>query len=171
LYFYKKFIIMKKIVFACSILLLSSSLFAQDAIQKQDQPATAIKQTVPNPNGPKMKFDNVKLDYGTIKKGSEPKREFTFQNVGKEPLLISNAAGSCGCTVPTWPKEPILPGKKSTIKVSYDTQRVGAFTKTITLSTNAPGQESFVLTISGTVEADPTATAPVQDKAAEAPKH
>lgn len=102
--------------------------------------------------GPKMEFDSKEVDYGTIEQGSEPLRVFTFENMGTEPLLIKNAKGSCGCTVPKWPKEPILPGEKSAIEVRYDTNRVGPFTKRVTLTTNENEENSVVLTIKGKVE-------------------
>lgn len=113
----------------------------------------------------KMDFATDVMDYGTIKKGSERVRKFSFKNTGTEPLIISNATGSCGCTVPTYPHEPIMPGASATIDVNYDTNRIGAFTKTVTLTTNAEGQESKLLTIKGTVEdtaAPAGVTAPVQ---------
>jgi hypothetical protein len=128
----------------------------------------AVKATFKKGKEPQMKFETVDLDYGTIKKSSEPFREFIFKNTGKSPLIISNAVGSCGCTIPTFPKEPIMPGKKAAVKVRYDTERVGAFTKNVTLTTNAPGQESFKLTIHGNVLAgESTGTTPTPD----APKH
>lgn len=108
-----------------------------------------------------MKFENTTIDYGTIEQGSEPLRKFTFENTGKEPLIISNAQGSCGCTVPSWPKEPIAAGQKSTIDVRYDTNRVGPFTKTVTLTTNVPDQQNIVLTIKGEVKAKPAEATPV----------
>jgi hypothetical protein len=76
------------------------------------------------------------------------------KNVGKEPIIISKATGSCGCTVPNWPKEPILPGASSAIKVTYDTKRVGAFTKSVTISSNAK-TDTKMLTIKGTVKEVP----------------
>ncbi len=106
-------------------------------------------------NGPVMTFDVTTVDYGTIEKGSEPLRKFKFTNTGNEPLIIKTAKGSCGCTVPTYPKEPIMPGESSAIEVRYDTQRVGAFTKTVTLSTNE-ATESRMLTIKGDVKAPAT---------------
>ncbi len=99
-------------------------------------------------------FEKTEVDYGKIKHGSEPLRIFTFKNTGTEPLIISNAQGSCGCTVPTYPKEPIMPGQSSKIEVRYDTQRVGGFTKSVTLTTNE-ANATRVLTIKGEVEAKP----------------
>jgi hypothetical protein len=98
-------------------------------------PATDVK--VQNPNAPTMTFESEVVDYGTIEQGADGIREFKFVNNGKEPLIISNARGSCGCTVPTWPKEPIKPGESSVIKVKYDTKRLGAINKSVTITSNA----------------------------------
>ncbi len=120
---------------------------------KMDKPATPVA-TATAAKGPVATFDKIEIDYGKIKKGSDPLRVFTFKNTGNEPLIISNAQGSCGCTVPTYPKEPIMPGQTSKIEVRYDTQRVGGFTKSVTLTTNEEGS-TRVLTIKGEVEAAP----------------
>jgi hypothetical protein len=77
-----------------------------------------------------------------------------FTNNGTKPLIITNTQGSCGCTVPTSPKEPIAPGAKGIIGVKYATDRVGAFTKTVTVTSNADGQATKILTIKGVVLAD-----------------
>jgi hypothetical protein len=98
----------------------------------------------------KIEFEKTVMEYGTIAKGSEGTRVFKFKNTGTAPLIIMNAQGSCGCTVPTYSKEPIAPGTTGEIKVKYDTQRVGAFTKNVTVTTNA-GAEPVVLKIQGTV--------------------
>ncbi len=102
-----------------------------------------------------MVFDSETIDYGTIAHNADGNRKFEFTNNGNKPLIITNAQGSCGCTVPTTPKEPIAPGAKGTIGVKYATDRVGPFTKTVTVSSNAEGMPSKVLTIKGTVLADP----------------
>jgi hypothetical protein len=119
--------------------------------QENNTPKTEEVKPV-NPNAPEITFENELHDYGTIKQGADGNCEFKFKNTGKEPLVISNARGSCGCTVPTWPKEPILKGQTGSIKVHYDTKRVGAFTKTVTLNSNAK-TDTKVLTIKGVVEA------------------
>lgn len=111
-----------------------------------------------NANAPEMSFESEVIDYGTIEKGANGQREFVFTNTGKEPLIITNAKGSCGCTVPTWPREPIAPGAKSSIKVKYDTNRVGPFTKTVNITSNAK-TPSKTLTIKGNV-ANPAAAQP-----------
>lgn len=106
--------------------------------------------------GAGMVFENETIDYGTIAHNADGKREFVFTNNGTKPLVITNTQGSCGCTVPTTPKEPIAPGGKGIIGVKYATDRVGAFTKTVTVTSNAEGQASKVLTIKGTILPDPT---------------
>lgn len=101
--------------------------------------------------GAGMVFENETIDYGTIAHNADGNRQFVFVNNGTKPLIITNAQGSCGCTVPTTPKEPIAPGAKGIIGVKYATDRVGAFTKTVTVSSNAEGQPTKTLTIKGTV--------------------
>ena len=89
--------------------------------------AKAQETTTPNPvnpNAPKFKFETEVVDYGTIEHNADGNRVFKFTNVGKEPLIISNAVGSCGCTTPDWPKEPIKPGGEGKIKVTYDTKLI-----------------------------------------------
>lgn len=102
--------------------------------------------------GAGMVFVSETIDYGTIAANSDGKREFVFTNNGTKPLIITNAAGSCGCTVPTYSKEPIAPGSKGVIGVKYDTSRAGQpFTKTVTITSNAEGVPTKILTIKGTV--------------------
>ena len=117
------------------------------------QENTSASNTL-NPNAPEMTFEKELYDFGTFKQGGNGTYDFKFTNSGREPLIISNARGSCGCTVPSWPKEPVKPNEGSVIKVTYDTQRVGAFTKTVTISSNAKTAEK-VITIKGVVEAVP----------------
>ena len=108
--------------------------------------------TAQTTNGAIMTFYVTTVDYGTIDKGADPIRKFKFTNTGNEPLIVKAAKGSCGCTVPTYPKEPIMPGESNVIEVRYDTQRVGAFTKTVTLTTNE-ASDTHTLTIKGDVKA------------------
>ena len=77
------------------------------------------------------------IDYGQIGQNDDGERVFSFTNTGKAPLIISNVKTSCGCTVPTYPKTAILPGDTGEIAVSYDTKRIGVFSKTITVFSNA----------------------------------
>lgn len=112
-----------------------------------------------NPNAPEMKFESEVVDYGTLEHNADGNREFKFKNTGKEPLVISNCQGSCGCTVPTCPKDPIPPGKMGSIKVHYATDRVGAFEKTITVTSNAK-EASKVIRIKGVIKPDPQPATP-----------
>ncbi|MBS1584192.1 MAG: DUF1573 domain-containing protein [Bacteroidetes bacterium] len=124
------------------------------------QPATTQAAPAANPNGPKFKFKEETHDFGELKEGPEAKYAFEFTNAGKEPLIIQNATGSCGCTVPDWPKQPILPGKKGVINVTYHTQgRVGPFMKDVYIQSNA-GTDRYTIHIKGTVKANPNPTVP-----------
>jgi hypothetical protein len=87
--------------------------------------------------GPIFQFENEVIDYGEIAHNSDGNRVFKFKNIGKAPLIITSVKGSCGCTVPTKPEEPIMPGETGEIKVKYATNRVGPFAKTITITSNA----------------------------------
>ena len=111
----------------------------------------AKPQDVPT-DGPKITFNELEHNYGTIAKGSEGNCEFIFTNNGNEPLILSNVKASCGCTTPSWTKEPIMPGKNGTIKVHYNTNNVGAINKTITVTSNAVDSPRVVLKIKGKVE-------------------
>ena len=103
--------------------------------------------------GPQIDFERIEHDYGTIDQGANDKTEFVFTNTGTEPLIISKAKGSCGCTVPTWPKEPIAPGAKASVEVKYDTKRVGPISKSVTITSNSVDQSTALLKIKGTVQA------------------
>ena len=149
---------MKKLFLALTMMAGTFGVFAQG------DPAPA---PAPDPNAPTMTFEKDAIDYGTIKQDAEGTRIFNFKNEGKVPIVISEAHGSCGCTVPTYPKEPIMPGQKAEISVHYDTHRVGAFSKSVTINSNAKNSP-VVIRISGTVEApaivptvaDPTSIIP-----------
>lgn len=101
-----------------------------------------------------IKFEKTTHDFGTVKWAGNGDCEFKFTNTGKEPLILSNCQGSCGCTVPTCPKEPILPGKTGSIKVHYDTKRPGPINKQVTVQSNAKSGQQ-ILKITGTVEQQP----------------
>ena len=118
-------------------------------------PAAALEPASTPASGAMMEFESEDMDYGTITQGSEPLRVFHFTNKGTEPLTITSAKGSCGCTVPSYPKEPIAPGESGVIEVRYDTNRLGAFQKTVTLTTNETENATHILKIHGTVNAKP----------------
>ena len=157
---------MKKAVFTISLFALFS-VFA-NAQEKKSETVTKESsqtsgQTVPqspaktnvattNSSLAEMTFETDVHDFGTIEYAGNGTYEFKFKNTGKEPLIISNAKGSCGCTVPTYPKDvPIKPGESNVIKVTYDTKRAGNFTKTVTITSNAKTPEK-VISIKGVVQ-------------------
>ncbi len=106
--------------------------------------------------GPEITVDKDVHDYGTIKQGANGACEFKITNDGSEPLIISKAKGSCGCTVPDWPKEPIMPGESAAMTVRYDTKRVGAINKSVTITSNASNEPNKVVRIKGKVLASNT---------------
>ena len=144
---------MKKIVTLAFLLVLgvtaSNAQETSKAVKKIKAKTTAA--STPKVNGAGMVFVTETIDYGTVAYNSDGRREFVFTNNGNKPLIITNVQSTCGCTVPTYPKEPIAPGAKGVIGVKYDTSRAGqAFTKTVTLTTNAV-EPSRTLTIKGNV--------------------
>jgi len=118
-----------------------------NAIQNQPNPAAA---NAPVTN---IKFENTEKHFGTVKAQSENLYAFEFVNTGTEPLLIENAKGSCGCTVPTWPKDPIMPGDKGTIDVKFTPkprQAAGLDEKKVTITANT-NPKNTVLTVKAQV--------------------
>lgn len=90
-----------------------------------------------NTDLPEIKFDEEVFDFGRITQGEKVSHSFTFKNTGTKNLIISGASGSCGCTVPEWPKEPILPGAEGVINVVFSSEgKRGLQEKTITVATN-----------------------------------
>ncbi len=136
--------------------------FAVFGINAQD-----ASQSATNPNAAEITFVKTVHDYGTIVQGSDGACEFKFTNTGKEPLILSRPQSSCGCTVPTWPQEPILPGKSEVIKVTYNTNSIGPINKSVTVTSNAKTSR-VVLQIKGSVVAKPATAAPekAQDQGA-----
>ena len=125
-------------VFFIASLLFSTAIFAQDATQE----STGV-----------FEFESSVIDYGTIAHNADGVRAFKFKNTGTAPIVITNVKGSCGCTVPTKPDHAIMPGETAEIGVKYATNRVGAFTKTVTVTSNA-SEPTVILKIKGTVLAD-----------------
>ena len=143
---------MKKEILTLGIAL---ALFSANAQDKKPVTTVTPPTTKANPvSNADIKFEKLIHNYGTIKQGGNGDCEFLYTNTGKEPLIISNCQGSCGCTVPSCPKEPILPGKTGVIKVHYDTKRVGAISKSVTVNSNAKSG-TITLQIKGNVEAAP----------------
>ncbi len=97
----------------------------------------AFSQETKNTNKGTLKFESESIDYGKITQNSDGNRVFKFKNIGDSPVIISTVKGSCGCTVATKPNEPIMPGETAEIGVKYATNRLGGFSKTITVLSNA----------------------------------
>lgn len=142
---------MKKVVFTIALFVLFS-VYVQ--AQNKTKPESASTSTVAATSKAEMTFEKEEHDFGTIEHGANGSYEFRFKNTGTEPLIITEAKGSCGCTVPTYPKNiPIKPGETQVIKVTYDTKRVGNFMKTVTIQSNTK-EHVKVITIRGTVLGD-----------------
>ena len=167
---------MKKSILSLSLVLLFSVVSAQTKFPNKEitqQQKTEIKTKVnaevigdaviqEDKTNSTIDFVSKVVDYGIIEHNSDGARKFVFTNNGTDALLIKNAKGSCGCTVPTWPREAIAPGTTAEIGVKYATNRVGKFTKTITLTTNA-SKKPVILTIQGEVNPAPKEeTAPLR---------
>lgn len=135
---------MKHLLGILAIILMATVQMSAQATPTDAQPNPASKA--------KLTLESDVVDYGTIDQGSEPLRVAKFTNTGTEPLIISGAKGSCGCTVPNWPKEPIMPGESSTIEIRYDTKRVGGINKTVTVTSNDPAGK-HVIRVTGTINA------------------
>ena len=129
---------MKNIILA-SIMMILVSFGCQNASDKiKDNKTTKVAQNEPKANDiginaqiidnsgeAAFEFTNdsgTVWDFGTIQQGDTPEFTFTFRNTGNEPMIIANAKGSCGCTVPQWPKEPIAPGEIGEINVKFYVQ-------------------------------------------------
>ena len=140
---------MRKAIFTLSLLVIA--LFGFNS---------AIAQEVGGQKGPMISVDKEVHDYGTITQGDNGECTFTVKNTGTEPLILSRCKGSCGCTVPTCPQEPIAPGATATIKVKYDTNRVGPINKSVTITSNATNEPNKVIRIKGNIKAKATDTAP-----------
>ncbi|WP_196893742.1 DUF1573 domain-containing protein [Aureivirga marina] len=115
-----------------------------------------------DPNAPVITFEETVIDYGKIEHKADGKRVFKFTNTGKSPLIISKVKSSCGCTVPKKPEKPVMPGEKAEIEVKYATNRVGGFSKTITVFSNA-SEPTVRLKIKGVVM-KPEANSKVEKK-------
>lgn len=110
------------------------------------------------PAGPttSIEYTETTFDFGEVSEGEKVRHVYAFTNTGSEPLVISNAKGSCGCTVPDWPREPIAPGATSEIIVEFDTKGKGSVegkpqTKRVTVTANTDPVNTF-LTITGKVK-------------------
>ena len=136
-----------------TIKLLSFSMIAAVLLSSFTPSAPVVPQSfkITLPPVAKATFAKESHDFGEIPKGVPVSVEFSFTNTGDEALIIKDVVTSCGCTASDYAREPILPGKSSKIKVTYNAANAGAFTKTITVNSN--GQEAVkVLNIKGVVK-------------------
>ena len=144
---------MRKAIFTLSLVVAAMTGFnasAQEVGGTTAQPASKAA----------ISIDKEVHDYGTIEQGANGECEFTVTNTGTEPLILSRCKGSCGCTVPTCPQEPIAPGASAKIKVKYDTNRVGPINKSVTITSNANNEPNKVIRIKGNIKAKATETTP-----------
>ncbi len=133
-------------------LLLAGCMLVTSLIAQDEQPTAAPIATV--------QFDAMEHDFGAIYQGSENPHVFTFTNTGDAPLVIANASGSCGCTVPFYAKDPILPGERSEIHIVYKPgKQEGQQRKTVTLTANTEPSQ-IILRISAEVLVVDSVTAP-----------
>jgi len=139
---------MKNLVLMATILFSVVVVMAQEKAKK---------------NGPEISFKTTLHEYGEIYQDGDGSFNFDFTNTGNEPLILSKPRSSCGCTVPAWPKEPILPGETNKIKVTYNTHKVGAFNKTVTVYSNAKNKSAVVLKIKGKVVPKPADALPEKE--------
>ena len=156
---------MKKIILMAAMITAISGIVVAQTEKTQ---TAAVKPTEVKASDAVMKFDKEEYNFGVIKQGDKVEYAFEFVNAGKEPLIITEAHGSCGCTVPEWPKEPLKKGEKGTIKVTFNSAgKMGLQDKTITITSNAPDSPK-VLHIKGNVE---QAAATPETKPMETPKN
>lgn len=132
---------MKKIialsVLSLSLMLVSCNENAAKKIKSENLELAKERDKEIKIGGPKLKFDKTEHDFGVINEGDIVETVFTFTNSGKSELIITSAKGTCGCTVPEWPKEPIMPGESGEIKVKFNSDRKPNLQqKQITLVTN-----------------------------------
>ncbi len=140
---------MKKIFFGLIMILCVSVTVNAQSIA----PTTSTAQAAVPAKLAAISFvdkDN-KYEFGSIPQGTPVTHVFNFKNTGKEPLILSTVNTTCGCTVPEWPKEPILPGASGAIKVTYNAANLNEFTKVITVVSNAATPTTSI-TIHGDVK-------------------
>lgn len=123
-----------------------------------NNPVSASSDEINTEDLPDFEFEEEVFDFGTISQGEKVKHMFRFKNIGKSNLIISNATGSCGCTVPIWPREPIAPGDEAEIEVVFDSNgKSGRQHKTVTLVANTM-PNTKVIAIKGEILTPETTT-------------
>lgn len=127
-----------------SLLLVGCALISN--AQTEEEPLT----------GPKISFSEASFDFGEITQGEKVEHVFEFENVGNEPLILSDVRTTCGCTAPEWPREPIAPGKTGRLKVVFNsTGKMGMQNKVITVMSNAVNNPERVKIVTNVMAPDP----------------
>ena len=118
----------------------------------------------PATEGAVIEFEKNLHDFGELPQHGDASTEFKFTNTGTAPLKITNAKGTCGCTVPQWPREEIAPGESGVIHVRYDSKRIGGINKAVMVFSNATNSPTTTLKIKGNIKppAQPQAQPPVK---------
>jgi len=132
---------MKKVIvlsiLSLSLMTISCAENASKKIKSENLELAKERDNEIKVGGAKIKFEKTEHDFGTINEGDIVDTVFSFKNSGKSELIITSAKGSCGCTVPEWPKEPIMPGEEGQIRVKFNSdKKPNLQQKTITLVTN-----------------------------------
>ena len=159
---------MKKLLIICIAISFTSFTSCQDGSAKKinNSNTSAPPEKSTTAEEPIMTFDNISYDFGTINEGDKVTTKFSFTNTGNADLIIVDARGSCGCTVPEYPKNtPIAPGQSQTITVNFDSSnKPGIQQKSVTLSANtSSGRE--MLRIKANVTPDPVKQKQREDQA------
>lgn len=107
-------------------------------------------------SGPVLTFEKNTHDFGDIYQGDRVEKVFTFTNTGNEPLIISDIRVTCGCTVPKWPRQPIMPGEKGEITVGFNSAgKMGKQNKTVTVISNTVGDDALITFTTNVLAKDP----------------
>jgi hypothetical protein len=136
----------------------------EDVTAPAAAPAPAATATADVPAGPTttIEFEESEFDFGTIDEGEKVSHTYKFTNTGSEPLIIKDAKGSCGCTVPSWPKDPIAPGATGEMLVEFNSKgKSGSQNKRVTITSNTNPGQTFIQ-IKGEVNKAETTAKPVQ---------
>lgn len=134
---------MKRLIILC---LMIGSVIAVQAQTSKSKSESTYKGT-----GAEIKFDKLSVDFGTLSVGDVKTVTITFTNIGKKPLILDDVISSCDCTTVDWSKQPIMPGKKGTIKATYTAKHTGLISKRLTVLSNA-NTDRVILQLKGEVK-------------------
>ena len=123
------------------------------ALSYAQAPSTAVAEQPLDEAGPVITFETDVFNFGTITQGERREQVFTYTNTGTQPLIIFNVQTTCGCTAPSWTKDPILPGQTGEVKLVFNsTGKKGVITRTVNVQTNSITRASYPLRVKGTVQ-------------------